>query len=55
MLLSLSYSLVLFLMVLLGYYMTKQHPPDCCGAYGSSFLSMDPQTDGTMKSRVVVV
>merc|ERR1712098_197792 len=36
-------------------YMTAQQPPDCCGAYGSSFLSTVPQTDGTMKSFVLFV
>lgn len=31
--------------------MTRQHPPPV-GAYGSSFLSTGPQTDGTSGSRV---
>lgn len=29
-------------------YMTKQQPPLCCGAYGSSPRGTAPQTDGTM-------
>jgi hypothetical protein len=36
-------------------YITTQHPPLCCGAYGSSFLSTVPQIDGTMKSFVFIV
>ena len=36
-------------------HITTQQPPLCCGAYGSSFLSIGPQTEGTMKSRVVLV
>jgi hypothetical protein len=37
------------------FYMTVQQPPLCCGAYGSSFLSTVPQTEGTMKSFVLFV
>lgn len=36
------------------FYMTAQHPLDCCGAYGSSRLSTEPHIDGTMKSFVFV-
>lgn len=36
-------------------YITAQQPPLCWGAYGSSFLSTFPQTDGTMKSFVLFV
>lgn len=41
--------------IVLSFYITEQHPPLCCGAYGSSFLSTVPQTEGTMKSFVLFV
>lgn len=44
-----TYTMLAFLVELV--YMTEQVHPCVLGAYGSSFLSTGPHTDGTRKSR----